>query len=73
MEKNGRMRWLETLDPGYFVMTMATGIISIAFQALEMPVLSDALYLGTLFSWCVLFSSIRGGFSAIPGRSGQTS
>ena len=55
MAQNGRMRWLETLDPGYFVMTMATGIISIAFQALEMPVLSDALYLGTLFSWCVLF------------------
>lgn len=55
MARTDRLRWLETLDPGYYVMTMATGIISIAFKALDMPALSEALYLGTLFSWWVLF------------------
>ncbi len=55
MAGHERLSWLESLDPGYYVMTMATGIISIAFQALDMPGPSEALYFATLLSWCVLF------------------
>jgi len=50
-----RLRWLETLDPGYFTLTMATGIVAIALDLLEMPGLSDALHWVTLFSWGALY------------------
>ena len=46
--------WLKNLYPGYFSLTMATGIIAVALDMLEMPRLSDALYAITLFSWCTL-------------------
>lgn len=55
MQQTARMRWLETLDPGYYTLTMATGIISIALHLLELPALSGALYYITLASWCALF------------------
>lgn len=47
--------WLEGMYPGYFTLTMATGIIAIALSVLEMPVLSDVLYRVTLVSWWLLF------------------
>lgn len=57
MDSNpARFGWLKNLYPGYFSMTMATGIIAIALDMLEMPRLSDALYAITLFSWCALLS-----------------
>ena len=49
-----KLTWLKNLYPGYFSLTMATGIIAIALDMLEMPRLSDALYAITLLSWCVL-------------------
>jgi len=47
--------WLEKLHPGYFSLTMATGIIGIAMHLLDLPALSDQFYILTLFSWCALF------------------
>ncbi|MBY0576967.1 MAG: hypothetical protein K2P67_10305, partial [Gallionellaceae bacterium] len=49
-----KLTWLENLHPGYFALTMATGIIAIALDMLEMPMLSDVLYVITLISWCTL-------------------
>ncbi len=46
--------WLEKLYPGYFTLTMATGIIAIALDMLEMPILSYLFSAITLFSWCAL-------------------
>lgn len=55
MDSNtANLAWLKTLYPGYFALTMATGIIAIALDMLEMPMLSDALYAITLASWCLL-------------------
>jgi len=51
-----RLLWLKNLYPGYFALTMATGIISIAFDMLRMPLASSLLSAVALFSWCVLFS-----------------
>ena len=51
-----KLPWLENLYPGYFTLTMATGIIAIALDMLEMPRLSDVLYVITLLSWCIIFS-----------------
>ena len=50
-----RLRWLEEMYPGYFTLTMATGIISIGLGLLEMRSLSEVLYWVTLFSWAALF------------------
>lgn len=49
-----KMNWLKTLHPGYFAMTMATGIIAIALDVLGNPVFSDVLYGSTVASWCIL-------------------
>lgn len=49
-----KLGWLENLYPGYFTLTMATGIIAIAFEMLEMPIMSHLLSGITLFSWCTL-------------------
>lgn len=47
--------WLEELNPCYFALTMATGIIAIAFDVLEMPLFSDILCYIALISWLCLF------------------
>lgn len=45
MDSNtAKLAWLKNLYPGYFSLTMATGIIAIALDMLEKPLLSDALY-----------------------------
>lgn len=49
-----KLEWLKNLYPGYFSLTMATGIIAIALGMLEMPGLSNVMYVITLLSWCVL-------------------
>lgn len=55
MDSNvAKLSWLKNLYPGYFTLTMGTGIIAVALDMLEMPRLSDALYMITLFSWCML-------------------
>lgn len=48
--------WLKELYPGYFTLTMATGIIAIAFDVLEMPLPSDVLYALTVVSWCLILA-----------------
>ncbi len=47
--------WLETLHPGYFTLTMATGIIAIGMHLLKVPVLDSAMSAFTIFSWWLLF------------------
>ncbi|MFQ5737059.1 MAG: tellurite resistance/C4-dicarboxylate transporter family protein [Thermodesulfobacteriota bacterium] len=49
------LRWLEELYPGYFTLTMATGIISIGLGLLEASALSSLMYWLTLISWLTLF------------------
>ncbi len=49
-----KLAWLKNLYPGYFSLTMATGIIAIALDMLEKPMLSDVMYVITLISWCAL-------------------
>ena len=48
------LSWLEGLPPGYFALIMSTGILSFAFDKIGMPLLSDALYVLTLFAWVCL-------------------
>ncbi len=50
-----RQGWLENLYPGYFTLTMATGIIGIAMHLLDLPVVGDQFYRLTIISWCALF------------------
>lgn len=49
-----RLRWLEGLFPGYFALVMATGILSIAFDRMDWPLLSDVLLGVTLIAWISL-------------------
>jgi tellurite resistance protein TehA-like permease len=46
--------WLKDFYPGYFAMTMATGIISIALRLQEYFLLSEILFLLTIFTWIVM-------------------
>ena len=50
-----QQNWLENLYPGYFALTMATGIIGIGMHLLDLPAVGDQFYRLTLISWCVLF------------------
>ncbi|NOS36290.1 MAG: C4-dicarboxylate ABC transporter, partial [Deltaproteobacteria bacterium] len=49
-----RQSWLENLYPGYYTLTMATGIIGVAMHLLGLPVVGDQFYMLTIISWCVL-------------------
>ncbi len=46
--------WLRDLYPGYFAMTMATGIISVALELKAYPLLSNSLFVATIISWFIL-------------------
>lgn len=46
--------WLATLDPGYFALVMATGIVSIGSRLLGYPALADALLIVTAIGLIVL-------------------
>ncbi len=46
--------WLKDLYPGYFAMTMATGIISVALKLQEFNTYAEVFYLFTLVTWLVL-------------------
>ncbi len=46
--------WLRELYPGYFSLTMASGIIAIALDMFEMALLSDIFYVIALISWLIL-------------------
>jgi len=46
--------WLQNLYPGYFAMTMATGIISVAFNLQNYSTLSELFYYITIISWFIL-------------------
>lgn len=46
--------WLKDFYPGYFAMTMATGIISVALRLQEFYRLAEAFYLFTLCSWLII-------------------
>lgn len=52
--KSTELEWLKNLYPGYFSLTMATGIIAIALDMIESPLLSDILYVMALISWLSL-------------------
>ncbi len=46
--------WLKSLYPGYFAMTMATGIISVAFFLHNNIVLSNSFMVVTIITWFVM-------------------
>ena len=48
---DNKLTWLKVLYPGYFSLTMASGIIAVALNMLELPLLSDIFYVFTLLSW----------------------
>jgi len=50
-----RAPWLENMYPGYFTLTMATGIVAIALNLLELRVLSGVFSGVALVSWAALF------------------
>ncbi len=50
-----KLTWLKELYPGYFSLTMATGIIAIAMDMLNMPALSGVMGVIALISWAILF------------------
>ena len=50
----GKLSWLKNLYPGYFALTMSTGMIAIALDMHERPTLSEVFYVATLISWCTL-------------------
>lgn len=50
-----KIRWLEDMYPGYFTLTMATGIIGVALHLLDIKVLSNLIYWATLVSWGAIF------------------
>ncbi len=54
-DNTARQHWLQNLYPGYFSLTMATGIIGIAMHLLDLPAVGDQFYILTLISWCALF------------------
>lgn len=52
------LAWLKKMYPGYFTLTMATGIIALGLDLLNMPsvaVLTRAMYFITVLSWLILF------------------
>jgi len=52
MKKN--KDWLKNLYPGYFALTMATGIISLALTLHNFYILAEGLFVLTLISWLIL-------------------
>ncbi|MCF6288135.1 MAG: tellurite resistance/C4-dicarboxylate transporter family protein [Proteobacteria bacterium] len=46
--------WLKDLYPGYFAMTMATGIISVALRLQNHLTLADIFFVTTLLTWVIL-------------------
>ena len=62
-----RMRWLKDMYPGYFTLTMATGIISLGMGLLHMPSLASVMYAITMLSWAVLFVIYMARLVLFPG------
>ncbi len=53
MSKTNKL-WLKNLYPGYFAMTMATGIISIAFDLQNFTLASEVFYGMTIVTWVIM-------------------
>jgi tellurite resistance protein TehA-like permease len=51
---NNKHSQLKNLYPGYFAMTMATGIISVALSMKGMQLLSDVFFVMALITWFVM-------------------
>lgn len=49
-----KLSWLKSLYPGYFTLSMGTGIIAIGLDMLAMHSLAAMFYAVTLISWCTL-------------------
>lgn len=49
--------WLAALDPGYFALVMATGIVSIGCRLLGYPVLAEPLLVATVIGFVVLLAA----------------
>lgn len=46
--------WLRDFYPGYFAMTMATGIISVAFDLHDFSILSNVFFILAIFTWLAM-------------------
>jgi tellurite resistance protein TehA-like permease len=49
--------WLATLDPGYFALVMATGIVSIGCRLLGYPPLAEVLLVATVAGFVILLAA----------------
>lgn len=49
--------WIATLDPGYFALVMATGIVSIGCRLLGYPALAEVLLVATVIGFVVLLAA----------------
>jgi len=61
--------WLATLDPGYFALVMATGIVSIGGRLLGHPVLADVLLVLTAVGFLVLLAAYLARAVRFPRRT----
>lgn len=61
--------WLATLDPGYFALVMATGIVSIGCELLGHVVLSQVLLVFTVIAFVALFAAYLARAVRFPRRS----
>ena len=48
--------WLKDFYPGYFAMTMATGIISVALRLQNYLLLAEIFFVLTIMTWLVMTS-----------------
>jgi tellurite resistance protein TehA-like permease len=61
--------WLATLDPGYFALVMATGIVSIGCRLLGYPPLAEALLVATIVGFVVLVAAYLARALRFPRRT----
>jgi len=67
-QNRSRLLWLKEIYPGYFTLTMATGIISLGMYLLEMPLLASIMYAVTMLSWVTIFIMYMARLVLFPGR-----
>ncbi|MDH4226419.1 MAG: tellurite resistance/C4-dicarboxylate transporter family protein [Deltaproteobacteria bacterium] len=62
-----RLKWLQGLYPGYFAMTMATGIISVGFDVLGMTRFSDFMAVMALLTFVAVCGVYAWRIAKFPG------
>ncbi len=68
VELAGFQQGLAALDPAYFSLVMATGIISIVCHQLEMPLLARGMFWLNLFQYAVLWGLTAARWALFPKR-----